>query len=88
MAFGSNDVSEVGRDTFYTNLAYFLNKAKITNNLANFTNKAKITDKLVIIALALRFRKEYFAREMGLLGTGVRGWGSGQRPRFLLFEFS
>ena len=78
MAFGSNDVSGVGRDTFHTNLAYFLNKVKITINLANFTNKVKITNKLVIMALALRCRKEYFARGMGLLGTVVRGWGSGQ----------
>ena len=65
MGFGPNEMSGVDRDTFYT-------------NLANFTNKAKITNKLVIIAFSLPYRKEYFARGMGLLGTGVRGWRSGQ----------
>ena len=78
MGLGPNEVSGVGRDTFYTNLVNFTNKVKITNKLANITNKAKITNKLVIIALALRIRIEYFARGMGLLGTGVQGWRSGQ----------
>ena len=72
-------MSGVGLDAFCSNLANFTNKAKIINKLINFKNKAKITNKLVILALAFRFRKEYyFTRGMGLLGTGVRGWRSGQ----------
>ena len=57
MGFGPNEVSGVGRDTFYINLVNFTNKAKISNELAKFTNKVEITNKLVILALAFRFRK-------------------------------
>ena len=65
MGFGPNEVSGVGRDTFYTNLVNFINKAKITNKLANFTNNVEITNKLVILALAFRIQIAHLLGECG-----------------------